>query len=81
MQILTSGHEIANQEHGRQCCHDLKHEHNQILHQAAWIELDEGRADGRHHDLGVEQRRDRHALRRCEVSMGIAPKKIDQNRV
>ena len=33
-----------------------------FLISVARIELDEGRADRRHDDLGIEQRRDRRAL-------------------
>ena len=58
--VRTSGHDVADQYDGRQRGDHLEHEHNRILHQASRIELDEGRADRRSHDLGVEQRRDRH---------------------
>ncbi len=60
--MAAAGHEIADQDDGRQRRHDLEHEHDGILHERARIELDEGGADGRHDDLRIEQRRYRHAL-------------------
>jgi hypothetical protein len=60
--MLAAGDEIADQNHRGQRRDDLEHEHHRILHQRPRIELDEGGADRRHDDLGIEQRRYRHAL-------------------
>ena len=60
--LRASGHEVADQDDGGERGDDLEHEHDRILHQGPRIELDEGRADRRNHDLGIEQRRDRHAF-------------------
>jgi tetratricopeptide (TPR) repeat protein len=59
-EVLSSSHQIADQYDGRQDGDDLEHEHDRILDQNPRIELPEGRADGRNHDLGIEQCRDRH---------------------
>ena len=61
-QILSAGHQVAQEDDRRQRGNDFDHEHDGVLDQRARIELDEGRADGRPHDLRVEQGRGRHAL-------------------
>ena len=60
--LLAAGHQIAQEDHGGQRGHDLDHEHHRVLDHHPRIELDEGRADRRQHDLRIEQRRDRHPL-------------------
>ena len=60
--VCAAGDEIADQDDRGQRGDDLEHEHHRILDQRPRIELDEGRADRRHHDLGIEQRRHRHPL-------------------
>ena len=51
---------------------DLDHEHDRVLDQRAWIELDECRAESRDEDLGVGQRR-HAACRSVEVPWGLTP--------
>jgi len=53
---------VADQDYSRQRGDDFQNEHHRILHQRARIELDEGRANRRRHDLRIEQRRYRHTL-------------------
>ena len=60
--LRAAGHDVADQHDGGERGDDLEHEHHRVLHQRARIELDEGRADRGHHDLRIEQGRDRHAL-------------------
>src|SRR5262249_9344850 len=67
--------------HGGQRGDDLEHEHHRILDQRARIELDESRADRRHHDLGIEQRRNRHALADIRGFHGAAPDQFAANNV
>ena len=49
--VLAAGDEVADQDDGGQRGDDLEHEHHRVLDQRPRIELDEGRADRRHHDL------------------------------
>ena len=69
--MLAAGEKIADQDHRGQRGDDLQHEHHWILDQRAWIELDECGADRGQDDLGIEQRRYRHALAQIDVSIEI----------
>ena len=60
--VPAAGEQVADQHHRRQRGDDFQHEHHRVLDQRSRIKLDEGGADGRHDDLGIEQRRYRHAL-------------------
>ncbi len=60
--VSAARHQIADQNDRGQGGDDLEHEHHRVLHERAWIELDERGADRRQHDLRIEQRRNRHAL-------------------
>ena len=53
-------HQVAHQQNGGQRGDDLEHEDHRILDQSGRVELDEGLADRRHHDLRVEERGNRH---------------------
>ena len=53
-------HQIAHQQDGGQRRDDLEHEDHRILDQGRRVELDEGLADRRQHDLRIEERGDRH---------------------
>src|SRR5262249_10259125 len=79
--MLAAGDEVADQDHGGERGDDLEHEHHRVLDQRPRIELDEGRADRRNHDLGIEQRRDRHALADIRGFHGAAPDQFDANKV
>ena len=59
---LAAGQQVADEDHSRERADNLEHEHHRILHHLAGIEFDEGGADGRHDDLRIEQRGNRHAL-------------------
>ena len=76
-EICAAGHEIAQEDDRGEDGHDLEHEHHRVLHQRPRVELREGRADRRHDDLGIEQRRGRRALARCGgFHRSVAPRSI-----
>ncbi len=54
--------QVAHEQHGGQRGDDFEHEDHRILDQSGRVELGESLADRRQHDLGIDQRRDRHPL-------------------
>ena len=60
--MFAAGEDVAQENHGGERGYDLDHEHHRVLDHGARIELGEGGADRRHHDLRVQHRGDRHAL-------------------
>ena len=60
--IFAADREVADQDHCGERGDDFEHKHHRILHQRPRIELDEGGANRRQDDLGVEKGRYRPAF-------------------
>src|SRR5260370_29170563 len=79
--MLAPGHQIAEQDDRDERRNDLEHEHDRLLDERPWIKLDEGRADRRPDDLGIEQGRGGGLLADVCGVHGSGSKEFDQNSV